>query len=169
MSINISEVISGLATRQLKGLILVLQKANQHATESGIDHATLLGARLYPDMYPLSQQINTAMELLLRGVARLTGKEVIGLNLEDDNFSDLIAKIEGFQQDLLAFDNALLNQSEDKMFDVPIGVDGSIPMIGKEYVLRFLLPNFYFHLTTAYDLLRMSGVPLGKRDYMGVA
>ncbi|MGK0375508.1 MAG: hypothetical protein ACJA2E_001988, partial [Arenicella sp.] len=81
----------------------------------------------------------------------------------------LIASIEGLQQKLLGVDNALLDQSEAEEFDVPVGPDASMPMIGKEYLLKFLLPNFYFHLTTSYDLLRMSGVAVGKRDYLGVS
>lgn len=169
MSISVSEVISGLATQQVNGLILVLKKAKEYAAESDTDFATLLAARLHPDMHPLSWQVNTTLELLLRGTARLSRADVIELTLEEDNFDDLIARIESLQQELLALNNALLDQSEDETFEVPIGPDAVMPMTGKEYLLKFILPNFYFHLTTSYDLLRMSGVPVGKRDFLGVS
>ena len=169
MSISVSDVVNGLATQQVNGLMLVLKKAKEYSAESGTDYASLMAARLHPDMHPLSWQVNSTLEILLRGTARLSNAEVIGLNLEEDNSDDLIAKIESIQQDLLALDSALLDQSESKTFDVPIGPDATMPMTGKEYLLKFVLPNFYFHLTTSYDLLRMSGVPVGKRDYMGVS
>lgn len=169
MSIRVSDVINGLATQQVNGLILVLKKAKEYSAESGTDYASLLAARVHPDMHPLSWQVNSTLEILLRGTARLCKTEVIGLKLADDNFDGLIAKVESIQQDLLALDAALLDQSEAETFDVPIGPDATMPMTGKAYLLKFLLPNFYFHLTTSYDLLRMSGVPVGKRDYMGVS
>jgi len=169
VSISISEVINGLATQQVQGLILVLKKAKEYAAESDTDYDSLLAARLHPEMHPLSWQLNSTMELLIRGAARLSEAEVIGLNLDEDSFDDLIARVEGIQQELQALDGTLLDQSEAKTFDVPIGPDATMSMTGKEYLLKFLLPNFYFHLTTSYDLLRMSGVPVGKRDYMGVS
>lgn len=169
MSIRVSDVVNGLATQQVNGLMLVLKKAKAYSAESGTDYTSLMAVRLHPDMHPLSWQVNSTLEILLRGTARLCKTEVVGLNLEEDNFDDLIAKIESIQKDFLALDGALLDQSEAETFDVPIGPDATMPMTGKEYVLKFLLPNFYFHLTTSYDLLRMSGVPVGKRDYMGVS
>ena len=169
MSIRISEVVTGLATQQVNGLILVLKKAEAFSAESDTDYATLLAARLHPDMHPLSWQLNTTLELLLRGTARLSGAEVVDLNLGETSFEDLIVRIETIQQELLALDCELLDNSETQTYDIPSGPETTIPMTGKEYILMFLLPNFYFHLTTSYDLLRMSGVPLGKRDYLGMS
>jgi len=169
VSISISEVIHSLATQQLHGLILVLKKAKEYSTESGTDYTTLLAARLHPDMHPLSWQLSTTLELLLRGTARLCHAETVGLTLEENNFDNLIKRIENIQQELLALDSTPLDQSESETFEVPVGPDSFLPMTGKEYLLKFVLPNFYFHLTTSYDLLRMSGVPVGKRDYLGVA
>jgi hypothetical protein len=169
MSISVSDVVNGLATQQVNGLILVLKKAKEYSAEAGTGYVSLMGARLHPDMHPLSWQVNSTLEILLRGTARLSNAEVIGLNLEEDDFDGLIASVESIQQELLALDSALLDQSETNTFDVPIGPDATMPMTGKDYLLKFVLPNFYFHLTTSYDLLRMSGVPVGKRDYMGVS
>jgi hypothetical protein len=171
VSISVSDVINGLAKQQVHGLILILKKAQEHAEESGTDYATLLAARLHLEMHPLSWQLNATLEILVRGSARLRRAEVIGLTLDEDetDFDGLIARIEGLQQELLGLDSALLDQSEAETFDVPAGPGVLLPMTGKEYVLKFLLPNFYFHLTTSYDLLRMSGVAVGKRDYLGVS
>jgi len=169
MSIRISDVVSGLATQQIHGLILVLKKSQEFSSQSANTDADLLATRLHPDMHPLSWQLNTTLELLVRGTARLSGAEVINLDLDEDNFRDLIKRIETIQQELLALDPVVLDRSEAQTYDIPAGPDTIIPMTGKEYVLKFLLPNFYFHMTTSYDLLRMSGVPLGKRDYLGVS
>jgi len=169
VSISISDVMNGLATQQVHGLILVLKKAKEYAEESNTDAATLLAARLHPDMHPLSWQLKATMETLTRGSARLNHAEVIDLTLDEADFDGLIARIEGLQQELLVLDSALLDQSEAESFDVPIGPGATMPMTGKEYLLKFVLPNFYFHLTTSYDLLRMSGVAVGKRDYLGVS
>jgi len=132
MSISISEVINGLATQQIHGLIIVLKKAKEHTVESGSDYADLLSSRLHPQMHPLAWQINTTLELLLRGGARLSGKEVPELNIEEDNFDDLVIKIESIQQELLSMESRVLDQSETQSFE-------------------------------------MRGVPLGKRDYLGVS
>jgi len=171
VSISVSDVMNGLATQQVHGLILILKKAKEYSVESCTDYATLMDARLHPDMYPLSWQLNATLEILIRGSARLSRAEVKGLTLNEDesDFDGLIASVEGLQQKLLGSDSALLDQSEAETFDVPVGPDASMPMTGKEYLLKFLLPNFYFHLTTSYDLLRMSGVAVGKRDYLGVS
>jgi hypothetical protein len=169
VSISISDVINGLASQQVRGLILVLKKAKAYAAESDTDFATLLAARLHPEMHPLSWQLSTTMEILIRGSARLTHAEVIDLTLDEANFDDLIARIESLQQALLAIDSTLLDQSELENFEIPVGPTATMPMTGKEYVLKFVLPNFYFHLTTSYDLVRMSGVDVGKRDFLGVS
>jgi hypothetical protein len=169
MSISISDVVNGLATQQVNGLILVLKKTKEYSAEADTDFVSLMGARLHPEMHPLFWQVNSTLEILLRATARLSNAEAVGLNLEEDSFDGLIASVESIQQELLALDSAMLDQSETNTFDVPIGPDATMPMTGKDYLLKFVLPNFYFHLTTSYDLLRMSGVPVGKRDYMGVS
>jgi hypothetical protein len=161
--------MNGLATQQVHGLILVLKKAKEYAEVSDTDYATLLATRLHPDMHPLSWQLSTTMEMLIRGAARLSRAEIIDLKIDEADFDALIARIESLQQELLALDSALLDQSETEKFEIPIGPGTTVPMTGKEYLLKFLLPNVYFHLTTSYDLLRMSGVAIGKRDYMGVS
>jgi len=166
MSIRVSDVMHGLATQQVNGLIIVLKKAKKYCEQSGTDYATLLSARLQPDMFPLAWQLNATLEILVRGAARLSHAQLIGLSLHEDetDFDGLIARIEGLRQHVLGIDSAVLDQSANEKINAPFG---AMPMTGKEFVLTSILPNFYFHLTTSYDLFRMSGVAVGKNDYLG--
>ena len=167
MSINISEVFQSIAEQQIPALIAILTKAGKFAAETGAKDSSLLAARLSPDMHPLSWQIQTTLELLGRGVARLSGDEPVSLALEESKFSELISRVEEVRDDLSKLDTVALDQSAEKVFEIPLGPDSSLSLSGTDYVMKFMLPNFYFHLTTTYDLLRMSGVPLGKLDFMG--
>lgn len=167
MTIKISEVFHGLNTQQLAALINILNKAGEHAKETGSDQGELLDARLTEDMHPLSWQIQTALELLVRGGARLVGLEPGSVLLEEREFSKLVLRVKEIQAQLTQMDSNILDQIGDKIFEIPAGPDTTISLSGNDYVLKFLLPNFYFHLSTAYDILRMRGVPLGKRDFLG--
>jgi len=164
---QISHVFDGLTSQQLSALINILNAAKKFAEESNTDHKQLLAARLYEDMHPLSWQLQTTVELIVRAADRLTMQEPTSLVLEEDNFDELIARVEQIKDTLLELDKAALDQSVDTVIEIPVGPEASLSLTGQDYVLKFLLPNVYFHLTTAYDLLRMQGVPLGKRDYMG--
>ena len=167
MTIKISEVFHGLNTQQLVALINILNKAGEYAKETGTDQGELLDARLTEDMHPLSWQIQTALELLVRGGARLVGLEPGSVLLEEREFSKLVPRVKEIQSQLSQMDSNILDEIGDKIFEIPAGPDTTISLSGNDYVLKFLLPNFYFHLSTAYDILRMRGVPLGKRDFLG--
>jgi hypothetical protein len=167
MTIKISEIFRGLDTQQLAALIIILNKAGEYAKKSGTDQGELLDACLTEDMHPLSWQIQTALELLVRGGARLVGLEPGSVSLEEREFSKLVPRVKEIQSQLKQMDSTILDQIGDKIFEIPAGPDTTISLSGNDYVLKFLLPNFYFHLSTAYDILRMRGVPLGKRDFLG--
>ena len=167
MTIKISEVFHGLNTQQLAALIIILNKAGEYAKETGTEQGELLDARLSEDMHPLSWQIQTCLELLVRGGARLVGLEPGSVLLEEREFSKLVPRVKEIQSQLTQMDSNILDKIGDKIFEIPAGPDTTISLSGNDYVLKFLLPNFYFHLSTAYDILRMRGVPLGKRDFLG--
>ena len=167
MSIEISDIFSGLASQQIPALISILSKANEHAKETGMTDKVMLAKRLHQDMHPLSWQLQTTVELIKRGASRLLKQEPANLVLDEDNFEALIGRITSIQNELSNLDTATLDQAADQTFEIPVGPDASLSLTGQDYVLKFLLPNVYFHLTTAYDLLRMQGVPVGKRDFMG--
>ncbi|NND00502.1 MAG: DUF1993 domain-containing protein [Gammaproteobacteria bacterium] len=164
---KISTVFQAIINQQLPALIIILDKANTFASDSGTSDETLLAARLHPDMHPLSWQIQTTLELLLRSLARLSGREPESLLLDEKSFVALIDRVKKIRSDLASQNLTELDASADHTIQLPIGPEQTLTLSGQDYLLKFLLPNFYFHLTTTYDILRMSGVPLGKRDYMG--
>lgn len=167
MTITVSEVFNGLVSQQLPALVNILTKAKDFAKESGTSDANLLATRLHEDMHPLSWQLQTTVELIQRGADRLTNQDPSNLVLDENNFDDLISRIENITSEFAKLDSAALDQSANVEFKIPVGPEAHLTLTGRDYVLKFLLPNFYFHLTTTYDLLRMKGVPVGKRDYMG--
>ncbi|GAA6136934.1 DUF1993 domain-containing protein [Arenicella sp. 4NH20-0111] len=167
MTIAVSDVFSGLITQQLAALISILGKANDYAKENNLTDKDLLATRLHEDMHPLSWQIQTSVELIQRGISRLTNQEPVNLVLDEPSFDKLILRIQSIKNELSNLNSTALNESADVVFEIPVGPDASLPLKGKDYVLKFMLPNVYFHLTTTYDLLRMKGVPVGKRDFMG--
>lgn len=167
MSIKISQVFEGLVSQQLPALRGLLIKARKFSTASEIDEFALLQTRLSEDMHPLIWQIQTACELILRGRDRLTNQEPSNLSFEQDDFETLIQRVESIESELSNLDSITLNLSADREFELPVGPDMLLTLSGRDYVLKFMLPNVYFHLTTTYAILRMKGVEIGKRDFMG--
>jgi uncharacterized protein len=152
--------------RMLRNLEAVLDKGAAYAAARKIDPAVLVNARLFPDMFPLSAQVRIAGDFAKGAVARLTGNEPPKYEDNEASFDDLkariaktVAYVESFRPEQFA-DAAtrtvtMKMRGEDKSFD------------GRTYLANIVLPNFYFHLTTAYDILRHNGVELGKRDFIG--
>jgi len=167
MSIKIVDVANGLRSQQLSALKTILVRARDYSNESGVEATSLLETRLYPDMHPLSWQIQTVAELIQRGIARLRGEEPQALVLDENNFDALISRLETIQADLMDIDLSELDKAASKTIEFKAGPDNTLSFSSEDYVVKFLLPNIFFHLTTTYDLLRMSGVPLTKGDYMG--
>ena len=152
--------------RMLRNLEGVLDKGAEHAAARKIDPAVLVGARLFPDMFPLAAQVRIASDFAKGAVARLSGNEPPKFEDGEATFDDLkariaktIAYVESFRPDQFEGAEArtvtMKMRGEDKAFD------------GVTYLANIVLPNFYFHVTTAYDILRHNGVELGKRDFIG--
>ena len=152
--------------RMLGNLGTVLDKGAAYTAARKIDPAVLVNARLYPDMLPLAAQVRIAADFAKAAVARLTGNEPPKYEDNETSFEDLkarvaktVAYVETFKPEQFA-DAAtrtvtMKMRGEDKSFD------------GTTYLANIVLPNFYFHITTAYDILRHNGVELGKRDFIG--
>jgi hypothetical protein len=145
----------------------VLGKAAAHAAAAKIEPRALLDARLFPDMFPLTGQVQVACDHAKRGVARLLGIEAPKHEDTEASFEELQARIAS----TLAFVEANGTRErfagrENAAIELRLGGETRryTPI---DYLTWFSLPNFYFHLTTAYDLLRHNGVPLGKRDFLG--
>jgi uncharacterized protein len=150
----------------LKNLTAILDKAEAYAAERKIDPEVLLNWRLTPDMFALTRQIQIAADFAKGTAARLAGKEVPKYADEEKSFAELkarIAKTVKFVEGIAPKD---IDGSEGR--DISLTVGGQeLHFKGEPYLVHFALPNFYFHATTAYDILRRCGVEIGKRDFIG--
>jgi hypothetical protein len=144
----------------------LLRKAETHAAERKIVPSVLLTARLFPDMFPLTVQVQSACDTAKRATARLVGAEPPRFEDNEATFDELHDRIRRTSAYVESHAADGFPGDEDRKIEMKMG---SIVIIltPREYLTRFALPNFYFHITTAYDILRHNGVVLGKRDYLG--
>ena len=143
-----------------------LEKARAHAEEHGIAHEELLTARLYEDMAPLTSQVQRASDAAKFAAARLAGIEAPAMPDTEASFDELQARIAA----TVAFLESIAREAVDGREEADVELktpSRSFHFKGRGYLLGFALPNFYFHVTTAYGILRHKGVPLGKMDYLG--
>ena len=150
----------------LKNLSAILDKAQAHAEGRKIDPAALLNFRLYPDMFPMKRQVQVACDTAKAAVARLAGVEVPRHEDNEETFSELKARIAKTIEFIQTLKPAQIDGSEEKNIHLKLG-GREVDFKGMQYLLGQALPNFYFHVTTAYDILRHNGVELAKRDYIG--
>ncbi|MBI4783152.1 MAG: DUF1993 domain-containing protein [Oscillatoriophycideae cyanobacterium NC_groundwater_1537_Pr4_S-0.65um_50_18] len=152
--------------RSLNNLAVILEKGAAHAEAKKIDPAVLLSTRLYPDMFPLGRQVQIASDIARRGAARLAGLEAPMLEDGETTFAEFIDRLHKTTAYLETLTPEQIDGSEEKSIALPVGKE-TMTFEGMSYLLYFILPNVYFHVTTAYDILRHCGVELGKRDYLG--
>jgi hypothetical protein len=144
----------------------ILDKAAAHAKAGKFDAEALLTARLFPDMWPLATQVQQVTSLVARGTARLAGLPIPNLPDKAANFDDLKARVAQTIDFLKSVDPAAVDAGEAKDITFPMG-DRQATLTGRQYFDTFTLPNFYFHFTTVYNILRHNGVPLVKEDFTG--
>lgn len=149
----------------LKNLSAILDKAQAHAEARKIDPAVLLGSRLYPDMFPMKRQVQIACDTAKGAVARLAGVEVPRHEDGEETVAELKARIAKTIDFIQTVKPAQIDGSEEKNIHLKLGAR-EVDYKGMQYLLGHALPNFYFHVTTAYDILRHNGVELAKRDYL---
>ena len=154
--------------RALNNLAAILEKGAAHAEARKIEPAVLLNARLYPDMFPLTRQVQIATDTAVGGSARLAGMEVPVYENNEQSFADLIARLRKAVSHLETLKTEQIDGTEDKTVTWQTR-SSSKSMQGFAYLMNHLLPNVYFHVTTAYDILRHNGVVLGKVDFLGKA
>lgn len=150
----------------LKNLSALLEKAQTHVEARKIDPAALTNFRLYPDMLPMKRQVQIACDTAKGAVARLAGVEVPKHDDTEETFAELRARIAKTIDLIQSFKPAQIDGSEEKNIHLKLG-QREVDFKGMQYLLGHAIPNFYFHVTTAYDILRHNGVELGKRDYIG--
>jgi hypothetical protein len=150
----------------LNNLSAVLDKAAAHAEAKKIDPAVLTGDRLYPNMLPLTSQVRIACDNAKGAVARLAGVEIPKHEDTEQSFAELKARIARTIAFVQSIQPAQIDGSEEREILLKLG-GTEVKFKGMQYLLGFALPNFYFHVVTAYDILRHDGVELAKRDYIG--
>ena len=146
----------------------LLTKAEAHCKAKNIQPEVLLNARLFPDMLPLSRQVQLACDFAAKGCARLTHNEVSSVPDTEKTFEELKQRLAKTIDYLKAFTPAQFEGADMKDVTFPAGPNNSITLKGQQFVSRFAFPNFYFHATTTHGILRHNGVEIGKRDFLGV-
>jgi uncharacterized protein len=168
MATSMYEISVPVMVKMLGNLSAILGKAAAHAEARKIEPRALLDARLSPDMFTLTRQVQTVSDMAKGGVARLAGMAPPVFEDNEASFAELQART----QKTIAFLNTLraeqIDGSEDRDIALPIRGQ-TMHFKGLPYLTRFVLPNFYFHVTTAYAILRHNGVDIGKGDYLGAA
>lgn len=152
--------------RILHNLDGILAKGASYAEAKNIDPAVLVGSRLYPDMFPLSRQVQIATDVVKGCAARLAGEEPPKYEDNETSFSELSERVRKTIAFLESFDASRIDGSEERQITLKLR-SGDITLDGLNYLRGFVIPNFYFHVTTTYDILRHCGVELGKMDFVG--
>lgn len=166
MALSMYQASLPVFIKTLGNLSAILDKAAQYAEEKKIDPAVLVNARLAPDMFPLARQIQIATDGVKGCAARLAGVEVPSYPDTEASFAELQARIKKTADFLATFKPEQIDGSEDR--DVSLKVGGNnLTFKGQAYLLGFVIPNFFFHVTTAYAILRHNGLGIGKKDFLG--
>lgn len=150
----------------LNALSALLEKAEAYTEARKIDPTALLNTRLFPDMFPLARQIQSACDQAKNGGARLAGIDPPRYEDNEKTIAELKARIAKTIAFVKTVDLGKIDASAEREITFPLGPNKG-HMRGADYLNHFVLPNFYFHLTTAYNILRHCGVEIGKRDYLG--
>ena len=152
--------------RALTNLRAILEKAAAHAEARKIAPSVLVNARLYPDMFPLSRQVQIATDNAKGAASRLAGMGPPKYEDNESTFPELVARIDKTIALLETFTPEQIDGSEDKTITLAMR-DRTVTFQGMPYLLDYALPNFYFHVVTAYAILRHNGVEIGKHDFLG--
>jgi uncharacterized protein len=166
MSLSMYEITVPGFVRGFKAMNTWFDKAQAHADARKFDSSNYLGLRLAPDMLPLTKQVQIATDMAKGCVARLAGQDVPKWDDNETSLAELSARVLKLVDYVQSVPAELINGSEAREIVLPMRT-GEQRMQGQAYALGFVLPNVYFHATTAYALLRHAGVELGKRDFLG--
>jgi uncharacterized protein len=168
MAIKLYDLTVPVFLRGLGILSAVLEKGRLDAADRTIPEVELMNARLAPDMLTLAGQVQRASDTAKFAAVRIGGVENVRFADEEATFADLQGRLGRTRDFLEAVPRAVMDEAEGRTLTVRIGRDAEIAITAEEYALKFALPNFFFHVTTAYDILRHRGVVLGKNDYIGL-
>ena len=164
MTVSMFKASAPIFVQFLTSLSAVLDKTAAHAEAKKIDPSVLLNTRLYPDMFPLIRQVRAATDHAISACGRLAGVELLTFPNNESSIPELKDRIAKTIEFITAVKPGQIDGTEDKEITVKFA-SGERKFTGQSLLLNFCLPNFYFHTTTAYDILRQSGVEVGKRDF----
>jgi uncharacterized protein len=168
MSISMYQASVPVFQQHLAALKGVLAKAESQAAAMKVTPAVLLEARLYPNMFPLTRQVQIAADFAKGTSARLAGLEPPAYPDTETSFAELAARIDRTLEFLKTMRPVQIDGQEERTIELKVGGQPRT-FKGLPYLLHYALPNFFFHATTAYAILRHSGIELGKKDFMGTA
>lgn len=166
MTISMYEASITVFIRMLKNFAAILAKGAAYAEAKKIEPTVLVNSRLYPDMFPLARQVQIASDAAKGCGARLAGREPPKFEDNEATFPELLTRIDKTIAYLETLKPEQINGSEQKTITLQIRKN-TMTFLGMPFLLNFALPNFYFHVTTAYDILRHCGVEIGKQDFIG--
>lgn len=167
MTLSMYQASVPVFQQMLGGLSAVLAKAETHAAAKKIDPVVLLQARLYPDMFALLRQVQVACDFAKGVSARLAGVEVPAFEDKEENFAELQARIAKTLAFVDSLEASQIESSETRQIVTQAGTPKEKIFTGQSYLFNYGLPHFFFHVSTAYAVLRHNGVEVGKKDYIG--
>lgn len=166
MKPSLYDISAPVLAHMLDNLVAVLKKGLAHAEAHKIDTAVLFNARLYPDMFPLVRQVQIATDQAKGCVSRLAGQEPPRFEDNEKTFEELLARLDKTIAHVRSFKSQQFDGAENRKIELKTG--GQLRSFeALSYVLNYVYPNFYFHVTTAYAILRHNGVEIGKKDFLG--
>ncbi len=166
MTISVYDLSVATISRMLLNIDAIVSKAEVYADEQKIEPQALLNARLFPNMLTFIHQIRIATDVGKGAVARLSGSEVPKWDDDEETFADVHGRIRKALDFFATFKPEQFDGAEEREIRLHIGGQ-TLEFSGKDYLLSFVLPNFYFHVSTAYNILRHNGLDIGKRDFLG--
>ncbi len=167
MAITMYQASAPVFIKMLGNLRAILEKAAAHAAAKKIDESVFVNARLYPDMLPLSAQVQIASDMARGTMARLSGAEPPAIEDKEKTLAELIARIDTAVAYVRSFKAAQIDGSETRQITRKLR-GNTVTFTGLDYLLTFAMPNFYFHATTTYAILRHNGLEIGKGDFLGL-
>jgi hypothetical protein len=167
MAISMHSASAPIFVKMLGNLLTWLDKAEAHAAARKFDTANYLGLRLAPDMLPFTRQIQIASDAAKAAMARLAGVEIPKWEDNEASFADLRARVQKTIDYVKSFTPAQVDGSEGREITIPMRSGEPLKFNGEAFLKHYALPNFFFHATTAYGLLRHAGVDVGKNDFLG--
>lgn len=166
MTMAMSAVLKGASAQMLGSLGSILKKGADHAANHKLPEEVFLNFRLFPDMFPLTRQVQIATDQVTRGAARLAGVDLPSYPDVESSFAQLIERTQRANAYVQASSSEGMDGRTETMINIPIGGGQEMPMTCSAYLTSFVIPNLYFHAATAYNILRHNGVALGKRDFL---